>query len=132
MDHAEKHSLKVDLVTRDRDWNYRDAFDRALSDRGARVKRLAYRSPNLNAYVERFIQTVQVECLDHFLVFGEKHFDYLVREYVEHYHTERPHQALENRLLTGEPRPAVSIVDRKVECRTRLGGLVKHYCRCAA
>jgi CRP-like cAMP-binding protein len=58
---------------------------------GCRPRRLALCAPNLNVYVERFIQTLQVECLDHFLVFGEKHFDYLVREYVEHYHTERPH-----------------------------------------
>ena len=68
-------------------------------------KRLAIRAPNTNAYVERFIQTLQVECLDHFLVFGEKHLDYLVREYVEHYHTERPHQGLGNRLVIGEPPP---------------------------
>ena len=42
---------------------------------------------------------MQVECLDHFLVFGEKHLDYLVREYVEHYHTERRHQGLGNVVL---------------------------------
>ena len=42
------------------------------------MKMLSYRSPNLNAFVERFIQTIQVECMDHFLIFGEKHFDYLV------------------------------------------------------
>ena len=76
----------------------------------------------MNVYVERFIQSIQVECLDHFLVFGEKHFDYLVREYVEHYHTERPHQGLANRLVTGEPPPALSAGG--VACRTRLGGLI--------
>ena len=132
MEHAEKNDLKVDLVTRDRDWNYRKAFDKALTDRGARVMMLAYRSPNLNAYVERFVQSIQQECLDHFLIFGEKHFDYLARQYVEHYHSERPHQGLENRLLTGEPPPALRDANDEIHCRTRLGGLLKHYYRAAA
>jgi putative transposase len=91
--------------------------------------RLAYRSPNLNAYVERFIQSIQVECLDHILIFGETHFDYLVREFLEYYHEERPHQGLGNQLLSGQPPPAN---DGDVRCRTRLGGLLKHYYRAAA
>ena len=49
------------------------------SSESAEVMMLSYRSPNLNAYIERFVQTIQQECLDHFLIFGEKHFDYLVR-----------------------------------------------------
>src|SRR4029079_11124746 len=57
-------------------------------------------SPDAQAYVERFIQSVQQECTDHFIVCGERHFDYLVKEYVEHYHTERPHQSLGNVTLT--------------------------------
>ena len=69
-----------------------------------------------------------MECLDHFLVFGDKHLDYLVREYVEHCHTERPHQGLGNRLVLGGPPPAT---EGQVQCRTRLGGLLKHYYRTA-
>ena len=91
---------------------------------------LAHRAPNLNAYVERFIQAIQVECLDHFLAFGEKHFDYLVREYVEHYHEERPHQGLENQPIAGQPPPAP--LDGAIRCRKRLGGLLRHYYRTAA
>jgi putative transposase len=70
--------------------------------------------------------------LDHFLVFGEKHFDYLIREYVEHYHTERPHQGLENRVVSGEPPPETLQSFGEVVCRTRLVGLLKHYYRRAA
>ena len=47
------------------------------------------------------MQTMHVECLDHLLVIGEEHFDYFVREYGEHYHTERPHQGLGNTCLGG-------------------------------
>jgi putative transposase len=69
MQHADQSAVNADLVTRDRDWNYRKAFDKALTDRGARVMMLSYRAPNLNAYVERFVQSIQQECLDHFLIF---------------------------------------------------------------
>ena len=127
LDYAEQAELKVGLVSRDRDHNYRQVFDDACKNRGARVKLLTFRSPNLNAFVERFIQSLQVECLDHFLTFGEKHLDYLVREYVEHYHHERPHQGLENRLIVTERLCS----DGEVQCRTRLGGLLKHYYRAA-
>ena len=97
------------------------------------MKMLSYRSPNLNAFVERFIQTIQVECMDHFLIFGEKHFDYLVKEYVEHYHTERPHQGLENKIVvTKATPPAPPDSKDTLLCRTRLGGLLKHYHRTAA
>jgi Integrase core domain/Homeodomain-like domain len=130
--HAEDHQLRIGLVTRDRDRNYRRAFDNALRATGADVMMLSYRSPNLNAYVERFVQSIQKECLDHFLIFGEKHFNYLVREYVEHYHTERPHQGLENQLITGEPPPAPPDSRNEIQCRSRLGGLLKDYYRTAA
>jgi putative transposase len=127
--YAKDSEMKVDLVTRDNDALYGKGFDEVISAAGGRPRRLALRAPNTNAYVERFIQTIQVECLDHSLVFGEKHFDYLVREYVEHYHTERPHQALGNGLVTGEPPPALPNTDSHIECRPRLGGLLKHYRR---
>jgi putative transposase len=130
--HAEDQELRIGLVTRDRDRNYRRAFDNALRATGANVMMLSYRSPNLNAYVERFVQSIQKECLDHFLIFGERHFDYLVREYVEDYHTERPHQGLGNRLLTGEPPPAPPDSSNEIQCRSRLGGLLKDYYRTAA
>jgi putative transposase len=59
-------------------------------------------------------------------------FDYLVREYVEHYRTERPHQALDNRVLVAEPAPDVNQAPiGEVHCSSRLGGLLKHYCRAA-
>jgi putative transposase len=127
--HANDAHLPVKLVSRDRDSLYRSNFDEVLQEHGADVMQLVFRSPNLNAYIERFIQSIQVECLDHFLVFGEQHFDYLVSEYVTHYHEERPHQGLGNQLLSGPPPPKG---DGEIRCRTRLGGLLKHYYRTAA
>jgi putative transposase len=76
-----------------------NAFDGVVVARDVEVKPTSIRAPNLNAHVERFIQSIQSECMDHFLVFGEKHFDYIVKEFVEHYHHERPHQGLGNRRI---------------------------------
>ena len=131
IEHAKAKDMKVDLVTRDNDQVYKKGFDRVMTGAGIRAKRLALRARNTNAFVERFIQSIQVECFDHFLVFGEKHFDYLAREYVEHYHTERPHQGLGNIVLAAEPPPDISRL--LVKCSaTRLGGLLKHYRHLAA
>ena len=58
------------------------------------------RSPNVNAFAERWAQSIQVECLDHFVVLGEKHLEYLISEYVEYFNQERPHQAMGNAVLT--------------------------------
>jgi putative transposase len=61
-----------------------------------RPNRLIPVSPNLNAYVERFIQTIQQECLDHFVVVGESHLYHIVREFLRYYHEEPPHEGLGN------------------------------------
>ncbi|MGE3316654.1 MAG: integrase core domain-containing protein [Planctomycetaceae bacterium] len=67
------------------------------------MKKSTPMSPNLNAYVERFIRMLPVECLDYFVILGERHLEHLVKEFVAHYHAERPHQSLDNRPLTGTP-----------------------------
>ncbi|MEX2287410.1 MAG: integrase core domain-containing protein [Planctomycetaceae bacterium] len=132
--HARSTGHETVLLRRDRDTNYRREFDDVLRGAGMQVKKNCFRSPNLQAHFERFIQSLQQEALDHFIVFGERHFDYLVTEYVEHYHTERPHQSLGNTPLTGGwPTSDGDMPDPdKVACRTRLGGLLKHYERVAA
>jgi hypothetical protein len=82
------------------------------------------------------VQAVKTECLDHFVVCGERHLRHLVREFVAHYHAERPHQALGNVPLpaaasAGDP-PILPFPRGPVRCRTRLGGLLRHYHRAAA
>jgi hypothetical protein len=86
--HFQDEGQTPSYVMRDADTKYTRQFDGILQGEGIKVKRHTPVSPNLNAYVERFIQSIQQECLDHFIVCGERHFEYLVREYVEHYHGE--------------------------------------------
>ncbi len=119
------------LVTRDRDVIYTPGFDETLKAAGVTVQMNHYRSPNLQACVERFIQSLQQECTDHFIVCGERHFDYLVKEYLEHYHSERPHQGLGNVPIASGRREPRHDVPAEIVCRQRLGGLLKHYQRAA-
>lgn len=135
--HVQDSGLGADIVMHDRDGKFSEDFDQTLKDARLRVQKAAYRSPNTVAFVERFIQTLQQECLDYFIVFGERHMNHLVSEMVAYYHEARPHQAKDNDLLvsaeeakTAEEREVVRLSD--VRCKKRLGGLLKHYYRKAA
>ena len=129
--HVHAEGQQPTLLFRDRDGIYCHEFDQVLCDADIAVKKNSVRAPNMQAHIERFIQSLQQEALDHFIVFGEKHFDFLVSEFVEHYRTERPHQAKGNQPLTGRWREPKDEPPRfeGVACRTRLGGLLRHYYR---
>jgi len=133
VEHACREELSVELVFHDADSKFGAAFDESLTVNGVQPRRLQPRSPNLNAFVERWIQSVQVECLDHFMVFGEAHLNHLVAEYVAHFETERPHQGLDNRLIIARNAPSNDVPSLgNLNCRERLGGLLRHYERRAA
>jgi len=88
------------------------------------------RSPNLNAYMERWFRSLKSECLDRMIFFGRKSLERVVREYVEHYHAERNHQGLCNHLI--EPAEEVGSLNGHIRCRERLRGILKSYHRRAA
>jgi putative transposase len=134
VEHVKASGLQVTLLLRDRDGIYSRGFDRVIRDAGIEVKKNSVRAPNLQAHIERFIQSLQQEALDHFIVFGEKHFDYLISEYVEHYLSERPHQSLGNLPLSGNwPEPDERLLpEEEIVCRSRLAGVLSHYYQRAA
>ena len=68
---------------------YTDDFEEILRSSGVNPVRLPARSPNLNAYAERFVRSIKEECLSRVVPLGEGHLRQLVHEYVEHYHWER-------------------------------------------
>ena len=122
-------------LIRDGDTKFTQKFDEVFRSEGIKVKKLPFASPNLNAFAERFVQSIKNECMGQFVVFGERHLEYLLREYERHYNTVRPHQGMRNRTIgtvsmpppdSGPPDPA------EVECDSRLGGLLRHYYREAA
>ncbi len=118
------------FMLHDRDPLFTSAFRRLLRDSGTIPERLSARSPNLNAYAERFVRSIKEECLERMIFFSEGALERAILEYVEHFHQERNHQGLGNRLVE----PALEMQGRVgwIERKQRLGGLLKYYCRRAA
>ncbi len=120
----------VHYVIHDRDPLFTEAFRELLGSSGVQTVKLPARSPDLNAYAERFVRSIKSECLAQIIPLGERHLRAAVKEYTEHYHIERNHQGLENELIE-KPSDELKITGA-VECRERLGGVLKYYYRRAA
>ena len=105
-------------------------FGEILEGGGVQPIRLPPKSPNLTAYAERFVRSIQEEWLSRVVPLGEGHVRLLVGEYVDHDHRERNHQGLDNQLLQRPPPPVSLAAD--VQRRERLGGLLNFYHREAA
>jgi transposase InsO family protein len=117
----------------DRDGKYCPTFQRTIAAAGVTRVRLPPRSPNLNAYAERWVRLVKEEALSQLILFGERSLRHALAEYVTHFHQERPHQGRDNVVLV--PASAQAQVTKRgspIRCRERLGGLLKYYDREAA
>ena len=90
----EDWGLKVEYVLIDHDTKFTSRFDEVFEADGATVKRVGPVAPNLNAHAERFVQTLKQECLDHFVILGERHLRHTTKEFLAHYNAERPHQGV--------------------------------------
>ena len=100
-----------------------------LADVGIKSVKLPPRSPNLNAYSERFVRTIKESCLEQMILFGEESLRTSIRQFMDHYHLERNHQDLENQLIT--PMKGTVNTEGRIERRERLGGLLNYYYRAA-
>ena len=114
----------------DRDPLFTAQFREILTAADVKSVRLPARSPNLNTYAERFVRTIKESCLDRMILFGERSLRHATKEFVLHYHHERNHQGLDNRLIV--PPPQCAAVRSPVRRRERLGGLLNYYYRQAA
>lgn len=133
LDVVEQMDEKVKILIRDRDSKFGPMFEAVLDDHGTSAKVLPPRSPNLNAHVERVIQTIRRECLDHFIIIGCRHMNLLTSEYAKHYNRERPHSSLEHLTPSGPgPLRFPSVRPSRVIGHARLGGVIRHYERRAA
>jgi len=113
----------------DRDPLFTAEFLEMLADIGIQSVKLPPCSPNLNAYAERFVRTIKESCLDRLILFGEGSLRKAIREFVAHYHLERNHQGLGNRLITPQAIPTES--NGTIQRRQRLGGMLNYYHRAA-
>lgn len=129
---VEDIGANAEYLVHDWDTKFTQQSDALFKSEDIQICRVGPMKPNLNALAERFAQTLQSECLDHFIVLGKKHLSHILAEFLAYYHEERPHQSMDNRPLifrtdTGPPADQGDIL-----CRHRLGRLLKHYYRQAA
>src|SRR2546421_1641887 len=100
------------FLIRDRDSKFTTAFDEVLAGNGARVIKTPIRSPRANSFAERFVGTLRRECLDHLLIYGERHLWRTLTEYSRHYNAHRPHQSREQRPPLHEPGQPIDVTAR--------------------
>ena len=117
----------VKFLIRDRDAKFTASFDEVFASDGIQTLRTPIRAPRANAFAERFVGTVRRECLDRVLVFGRRHLEAVLCEYVGHYNSHRPHRSLRQR----PPEPGyITPFDRRnvnptrLQRSDRLGGVI--------
>lgn len=127
----EERLENVRILLHDRDAKLSGTFDELVRAEGVRVLKTPVRAPQANAVAERWVRTVRNECLDYVLVFGRRHLEQILRDYVTHYNAERPHRSLALDAPAGahEARgsPSSHILRRDL-----VGGLIHEYYAAAA
>ncbi len=111
----------------DRDTKYCQSFCTMIESGGVKTIKLPARSPNLNAFSERWVRSVKEECLSKLILFGESSLRRALHEYLAHYHAERNHQGKDNVLLFPDLTKPRNQPNASINCRERLGGLLKYY-----
>jgi putative transposase len=130
---GEERERWMRFLLRDNDAKFSRAFDDVCGSQGIQILRAPFQAPNANAYAERWIRTVRVECLDWLLIVGQRHLEQVLGVYVEHDNRHRSHRALG--LEAPGPPAALTIVSEDQQGRVRrrdlLGGLLHEYRRAA-
>ena len=121
------------FLIHDRDSKFTRAFDEVFRSEGIEIIRTPFRAPKANAFAERWVGTVRRDCLDWLLISSRRQLERVLRIYVDHYNTHRPHRALG--LTAPTPGPRLGLVDPdppdQLHRRDRLGGLIHEYARAA-
>jgi transposase InsO family protein len=118
------------FLIRDRDGKFSRFFDEVFAGSGVRIIKTPVRSSRANAFAERFVGTLRRECLDHLLVYGERHLRTILAEYERHYNDHRPHQGRSLRPPLHDPSEVIDMTAR-IRHRRTVTGLISEYRRAA-
>ena len=133
VDQTAGREKRPDIIMHDRDTKFTKEFTARLKNRGLRTNALPKASPNLNGRCERIIETIKLECLAKFIIFGKRHLDYLIAEFVEYYNTRRAHMERDNLPpVREEPDEVDTLKLDEIEVKSYVGGLIKSFERKAA
>jgi len=122
------------IILHDRDVKFTKEFTATVEEAGMKTNPLPVGSPNLNGRCERFIETIKLECLNKFIVFGKRHLDHLTSEFAVYYNTVRSHMERDHLppVRNGDPEEVASLKLCDVVVKSHVGGLVKSFERKAA
>jgi putative transposase len=131
--YLQDENLQCEIIQRDRDTKYVHAFDEVFTSSGREIKLTPVKSPNLQAFVERVIQTIKHEVLNAFCVVSEEHLNYILRSAQDWYNHRRGHSGREHLPPVRELELPIAFdfSKDKVVCREELGGQLKSYHRAA-
>ena len=101
-DHFDGFLNDVGYLIMDRDPLHTSCFRNFVKESGTNPVRLPSRSPDLNAFAERSVLSIKSECLNKIIPLGEKHLRLVIKEYMEHYHTQRNYQGLSSNIIHAE------------------------------
>jgi len=127
----EERLEKMRFLLHDRDAKFSGPFDEILRSEGVRVIKTPVRAPRANAVAERWVRSVGNACLDHLLVLGRRHLEWVLRGYLAHFNAERPHRSPALVPPAGSPRSRGS-PSAEIRRRDVLGGLIHKYYSAAA
>ena len=127
--HLQDEDLQCEILQRDQDTKYVDAFDEVFRSAGCNIKKTPARSPNLRAFVERVIQTLKHEVLNAFCVVSEKQLDHILKVGAEWYNHRRGHSSRDHLppIRDDETPTMVDLKAHRIVCHTELGGHLKSY-----
>ena len=131
--HTDDIGVKCEHLCRDNDTKYVADFDALFESTGCTIKRTAYRSPNLQAHIERVIQTIKHKVVNAFCIVSDANLNHILRTTMRWYNERRGHSARDNLPPVRDcEQPIVSSMPpSRVVCDTELGGHLKSYRRVA-
>ena len=118
------------FLIRRRDSKFTAVFDEVLASNGVRIVKTPVRSPRPDSFAERYVGTLRRECLDHLLIYGERHLRQILAGYARHSNEHRPHQSREQRPPPARAQPDGDLTAR-IERRQVVHGLISEYSRAA-
>jgi transposase InsO family protein len=125
-----EQATAVKFLIRDRDTKFTASFDAVFAAEGVRIVKTPVQAPRANAIAERFVGTIRRDCLDRMLIFGPRHLEAVLAEYVEHYNSHRPHRSLSQRSPSASgatPALSTDVDPAKLRKADRLGGVIHEY-----
>ena len=124
---------RPEILIHDMDTKFTQEFKETLAARGVRTNQLPKASPNLNGRCERFIQTLKLECLARFIIFGQRHLDHLLAEFTTYYNSTRSSMVRDHLPPIRElPEEVETLKLDQISVRRHVGGLVSSFERRAA